>query len=138
LRTSTDRQAQLHLQAILKTVRIEPWSHRRVKATFQPPEPPTRAEQDHQATTLPEPAKTPCRPVKVVFEPIPCDSHEHRYIYKFIAMNSSGEILEVLTGPEQVKERGWNVGLLIKAARAGQPYKMKFWRIKKLYKQVKI
>jgi hypothetical protein len=140
LRTSTDRQAQLHLQEILKTVRIEPWSWRRVKATFQPPEPPTRAEQEHQATTLPEPAETPCRPVKVSFEPIPCYSHnhEHRYIHKFIAETSTGELKFVLTGPEEVRAKGWNIGLLVRASNRGEPYKGHYWRLKKLYRLVKI
>jgi len=137
LRTSPDRQAQLHLQEILKTVRIEPWSWRRVKATFAP-ERATRAELTQDGIYVAKPAETPCRPVKVVFEPIPCNSHEHRFLYKFIAETSDGELKFVLTGPEEVRARGWNVGLLVRASRAGEPYKGHFWRLKKLYRLVKI
>lgn len=138
MQVSTDRQAQLHLQEILKTVRIEPWSHRRVKAIFCAPEQPASDEQDLQAPTLPESAKTPCKPVKVVFEPIPCDSHEHRFVYKFIAETSTGELKFVLTGPDEIRSRGWNIGLLVRASNRGEPYKGHFWRLKKLYRSVPI
>ena len=141
---STDRQAQLHLQEILKTVRLEPWSHRRVRAVFEkPPEEPSRpvgrppsTPERREAAQVAKAEKVAQKPVKLIWKPIKCsgEEHEHKFICKYIGCKSSGEIVQVLTGPQQVRDAGFNVGLLIKSANNGTPYKQLFWRFRKVYR----
>jgi hypothetical protein len=143
---STDRQAQLHLQEILKNVRLEPWSWRRVKAIYaepseptpKPPEPPPRPVGRPKGVKATKAPKVAQKPVKLIWKPIKCsgEEHEHKFICKYIGCKSSGEIVQVLTGPQQVRDAGFNVGLLIKSANNGTPYRQLFWRFKKVYRLV--